>query len=73
MIGVVRRTPPNGHGAAWVLLAARKLNITGWVKDDLSIVKIQVLLNRSTSVPHRTSHRFAVEECGACSCGTTVW
>ena len=65
VIAAVRPARPNGHGTAWDLLAARKDDITKWVKDGLTIVKIEVLLTRSgTTVPYRTLHRFATEECG---------
>jgi transposase len=73
VIAAVRPTRPNGHGAAWDLLAARKTDIAGWVKDGLSIVKIEVLLTRSgTTVPYRTLHRFAAEECGFRARGTSM-
>jgi hypothetical protein len=73
VIAAVRPARPNGHGAAWDLLAARKADIVRWVKDGLSIVKIEVLLTRSgTTVPYRTLHRFAAEECGFRARGTTV-
>jgi hypothetical protein len=73
VINTVRPTRPNGHGVAWELLLARRSDIQRWVDEDLSIVKIEVLLNRSgTAVPYRTLHRFAVQECGFRSRGTTV-
>ena len=65
VVELVRPVRPNGHGAAWALLLARRADITGWVGDDLSMVKIHDLLTRSgTAVPYRTLHRFAVAECG---------
>jgi transposase len=73
VIAAVRPTRPNGHGAAWDLLAARKKEISDWVKDGLSVVKIEVLLTRSgTRVPYRTLHRFASEECGFRARGTSM-
>ena len=73
VIAAVRPARPNGHGAAWDQLAARKPEIAKWVKDGLSIVKIEVLLARlGTTVPYRTLHRFAAEECGFRARGTTV-
>src|SRR5664279_2510338 len=73
VIAGVRPARPNGHGAAWDLLAARKDDITKWVKDGLTIVKIEVLLTRSgTTVPYRTLHRFASEECGFRARGTSM-
>jgi transposase len=73
VVAAVRPARPNGHGAAWDLLGGRKREITGWVRDGLSIVKIEVLLTRSgTSVPYRTLHRFASEECGFRRRGTSM-
>jgi transposase len=73
VIAAVRPTRPNGHCAAWDLLAARKKEISDWVKDGLSVVKIEVLLTRSgTMVPYRTLHRFASEECGFRARGTSM-
>ena len=73
VIAGVRPARPNGHGSAWDLLAARKDDITKWVKDGLTIVKIEVLLTRSgTTVPYRTLHRFASEECGFRARGTSM-
>ncbi len=73
VIAAVRPARPGGHGAAWDVLAARKSDITGWVKGGLTIVKIENLLTRSgTVVPYRTLHRFAAQECGFRSRGTTV-
>jgi len=73
VIAAVRPARPNGHGTAWDLLAARKDDITKWVKDGLTIVKIEVLLTRSgTTVPYRTLHRFASEECGFRARGTSM-
>jgi hypothetical protein len=65
VVDIVRPVRPNGHGTAWALLLARRADITGWVRDDLTMVKIHDLLTRSgTAVPYRTLHRFAVAECG---------
>ena len=73
VVGAVRPARPSGHGAAWDLLLERKSEVTGWVKGGLTIVKIEVLLTRSgTSVPYRTLHRFATEECGFRPRDTTV-
>ena len=73
VIARVRPARPNGHGAAWDPLAARRDDIAEWVKDGLSIVKIEVLLTRSgTRVPYRTLHRFAAEECGFRARGTSM-
>ena len=69
----VRPARPNGHGAAWEALAARRADITGWVKEGKTLVKIEDLLTRSgTVVPYRTLHRFATAECGFRPRRTTV-
>lgn len=73
VVAAVRPARPGGHGAAWDLLRGRESEIAGWVKQGLSVVKIEVLLARSgTVVPYRTLHRFAALECGFRSRGTTV-
>ena len=65
VVAAVRPARPAGHGASWETLAARKDDVTGWVKDDLTLVKVHELLERSgTVVPYRTLARFAAEECG---------
>ena len=61
----VRPSRPNGHGAAWAALTARRAEVTKWVKEGKSLVKIEDLLARSGTVaPYRTLHRFATAECG---------
>ena len=66
---VVERVRPHrtdGHGEAWRTLLAEEEQITTWVKQDLTVVKIGILLaRRGVVVPHRTLARFAVERCGA--------
>jgi transposase len=66
---VVERVRPHrtdGHGAAWRTLLAEEAQITTWVKEDLTVVKIGILLaRRGIEVPPRTLARFAVERCGA--------
>ena len=65
MVGAVRPARPAGHGSSWEALAARRDEIAGWVKQDLTLVKIGELLERSgTAVPYRTLARFAAAECG---------
>ena len=57
----VRPDRPRGHGGAWKGLEAHAELITGWVRDDLTLVKVHVLLSRrGVKVPYRTLHRFAV-------------
>jgi transposase len=69
----VRPHRSDGHGASWRVLLAEEAQITKWVKQDLTVVKIGVLLARKgVVVPHRTLARFAVERCGAGRRAVTV-
>jgi hypothetical protein len=75
VVAAVRPARPAGHGPSWEALVPRKAEITGWVKDGLTLVKIGELLERSgTAVPYRTLARFAAAECGYSSArpGVTV-
>lgn len=73
VVAAVRPARPAGHGQSWERLERRKEEIAGWVKDDLTLVKIGELLQRSgTDVPYRTLARFAAEECGYSSGGRKV-
>ncbi len=73
MVERVRPHRPDGHGEAWRVLAAQEDQITKWVDDGLTVVKIGILLHRrGIEVPHRTLARFAVERCGAGRRKTTV-
>ncbi len=73
---VVERVRPHrrdGHGDAWRTLLAEEADIKAWVKKDVSVVKIGILLaRRGVVVPHRTLGRFAVERCGAGRRSVTV-
>ncbi|MGH3411197.1 MAG: hypothetical protein ACRDRJ_53160, partial [Streptosporangiaceae bacterium] len=61
----VRPVRPDGHGLAWEQLEACHADIRAWVKKDLTVVKIGILLERrGVVVPYRTLHRFCVERCG---------
>ena len=73
VVAAVRPARPAGHGESWELLEQRKDEIAGWVKADLTLVKIGEKLERSgTVVPYRTLARFAGEECGFSSGGRKV-
>jgi transposase len=62
----VRPHRPDGHGAAWRSLLAEEERIKKWLAQDLTVVKIGILLTRrGVEVPPRTLARFAVERCGA--------
>jgi len=73
---VLERVRPHridGHGEAWRTLLGEEERIKEWVKQDLTVVKIGILLTRrGVVVPHRTLARFAVERCGAGRRSTTV-
>jgi hypothetical protein len=65
VVGAVCPARPAGHGSSWEAQAARKDEIAGWVKQDLTVVRIGELLERSgTVVSYRTPARFAAQECG---------
>jgi len=65
VVAAVRPARPAGHGASWEALVPVKAEITRWVKDDLTLVKIgEFLQRRGVVVPYRTLARFAAEECG---------
>jgi len=77
VIGVVceavRPARPDGHGQSWRVLLGEQDRITAWVKEDLTLVKIHILLTRrGVVVPYRTLVRFAVDRCGAGRTTTTV-
>ncbi|MDQ6928967.1 MAG: IS21 family transposase, partial [Actinomycetota bacterium] len=69
----VRPHRPDGHGDAWGTLLGEEERIKAWVKQELTVVKIGILLSRrGVVVPHRTLARFAVQRCGAGRRSTTV-
>ncbi|MGH3229181.1 MAG: IS21 family transposase [Streptosporangiaceae bacterium] len=66
VVSVVRPVRPDGHGQGWAELEARREQIAGWVKAEVPVVKIGILLARQgVVVAERTLHRFAAERCGA--------
>src|SRR5262245_996574 len=68
VVAAVRPARPAGHGPSWEALVPVKAEITGWVKDGLTLVKTgEMLERRGIVVPYRTLARFAAEECGYCS------
>jgi transposase len=65
VVAVVRPARPAGHGASWEALVPVTAEITGWVDDDLTLVKMhEKLERRGVMVPYRTLARFAAAECG---------
>jgi hypothetical protein len=66
VVEAVRPHRTDGHGAPWRVLLGEEKQITQWVCDGLTVVKIGILLKRrGIVVPHRTLARFCVERCGA--------
>jgi transposase len=69
----VRPARSGGHGAAWQVLEAQQPQIAVWVKQGLTVAKIEILLGRrGVGVPYRTLHRFCVERCGFGRTASTV-
>jgi len=65
VVAVVRPDRPRGNGASWEAIAAQRERIQAWLKQDLTLAKIHMLLGRrGVVVPYRTLHRFAVAELG---------
>ncbi len=61
----VRPGRPRGHGAEWGVLEPHVELVRGWVREDLTLVKVHVLLaRRGVDVAYRTLHRLAVASCG---------
>ena len=55
----VRPHRPDGHGEAWRSLLAEEERIKKWLKQDLTVTKIGILLaRRGVEVPPRTLARF---------------
>jgi transposase len=65
VVAAVRPARPSGHGQAWEDLGPWTEQITAWVKAGLQLTNIHgKLARRGVTVPYRTLHRFAVEQCG---------
>jgi DNA-binding IclR family transcriptional regulator len=65
VVAAVRPTRPGGRGPAWERLVPLREEITSWVRQGLTVVKVEALLaRRGVVVPYRTLHRFCVAECG---------
>jgi hypothetical protein len=73
VVEAVRPARPRGRGAAWERCKAERDRIKGWLEQGLTVVKIHDLLaRRGVVVPHRTLHRFCVDELGYRRAQTTV-
>ena len=65
VVEAVRPHRCDGHGEAWRLLVAHHEQIAGWVKQDLTGVKMHELLEGSgVVVPLRTLQRYLLDVCG---------
>lgn len=65
VVAVVRPDRPRGNGASWEAIAVQREQIAAWLKQDLTLAKVHMLLGRrGVVVPYRTLHRFAVAELG---------
>jgi hypothetical protein len=61
---LVRPVRRDGRGRAWMALEENLQLISGWVKAEVPLTKVQVLLaRRGVQVPYRTLNRFAIERC----------
>lgn len=59
----VRPHRPEGHGAAWTLVAGQKAAIVDWLGHGITLTKVHTLLARhGVVVPYRTLHRYAADE-----------
>lgn len=65
VVEAVRPHRTDGRGAAWRTLTAHHDLIAGWVKADLTAVKMHEFLQRQgVEVPLRTTQRYVLEVCG---------
>ncbi|MGH3599010.1 MAG: IS21 family transposase [Pseudonocardiaceae bacterium] len=65
VVAAVRPDRPRGVGAARESLEGYREQIAAWLKQDLTLAKVHVLLGRrGVMVPYRTLHRYAVTELG---------
>ena len=65
VVEAVRPHRADGHGEAWRTVGAHHDQVAGWVKADLTAVKIHELLERQgVAVPLRTVQRYVAEVCG---------
>lgn len=56
--------PLRRHGEAWRVLATHHDRIKAWLDNGLTTVKVHDLSTREgVTVPERTLHRYALEEC----------
>lgn len=59
----VRSKRPNGKSQAWETIAAHHDQIDAWLKQGVTLTKINILLGRrGVVVSYRTLHRYAVTE-----------
>ena len=65
VVEAVRPHRTDGHGAAWRRCEAQHDQITAWVEDDLTAVKMtELLARRGVEIPERTVQRYVAQVCG---------
>lgn len=74
VVGAMRPTGPESHGAAWGICEENRETLRGWIEKGLRLTKVRELLRRLTGqeVPYRTLHRYAAKELGFGARRTTV-
>ena len=73
LVEQVRPHRPDGHGESWRVLLSEEEQIKEWVKQELTVTKIGILLaRRGVVVPHRTLARFCVERLGTSARSATT-
>ena len=61
---MVRPARTDGRGKSWIALEENEELVSGWIKAEVPLTKVQVLLaRRGVQVAYRTLHRFATERC----------
>lgn len=65
VVEAVRPHRTDGHGEAWRRCQAHHDEITAWVADDLTGVKMaELLARRGVEIPSRTLQRYVADVCG---------
>jgi transposase len=65
VIAGARPSRPNGKSPAWETIDGQRTQIAAWLKQDLTLTKVHILLGRrGVVVSYRTLHRYATTELG---------
>lgn len=65
VIAGVRPSRPNGKSPAWETIDGQRAQIAAWLKQDLTLTKVHILLGRrGVVVSYRSLHRYATTELG---------